>query len=354
LAFYSTLHILVFILALISSSAIIHFFFFSSVFFTREIFKKMYPAFILVLFAILLVDLALGARIFLGNYTLYKMLEMASLLMFIVAMAVVARNTLSIYVLVRVNAKLEAEVDEKTRALKQAYEELKTLDEMKGNILANVSHELRTPITIAKSAMELLLEEDDPDQRRRLAHMALNALHRQDSIVEDLIEAARSMKKEIRLQLDEVDVSKILNQIISEFKEQALRKGIELDYKVDNKLPKVRADPTRLGHVLRNLVDNAVKFTDHGRVTLEAKVKNGFMHICVSDTGIGIPRELHAKIFDPFYQVDSSTTRKHGGTGMGLLVAKQIVEAHGGKIWLENSEVKRGSRFCFSIPIGEK
>ncbi len=120
-----------------------------------------------------------------------------------------------------------------------------------------------------------------------------------------------------------------------------------------DELPRVKGDFKALKHVFHNLIDNAIKFNkDGGEVLIEAREKQGMIEVCVSDTGIGIPRELQKKVFERFYQVDSSLTRRYGGTGMGLEIAREIMEAHGGEIKVE-SRPGGGSRFCFTLPIAE-
>ncbi|MFQ6136242.1 MAG: sensor histidine kinase, partial [Candidatus Hydrothermarchaeales archaeon] len=126
---------------------------------------------------------------------------------------------------------------------------------------------------------------------------------------------------------------------------------IEIKTSIQEDLPKVRADFDELKHVLLNLLDNAIKFNRKGgEVLIEAGQKGDVVEVSVSDTGIGIAEEHLEKVFDRLYQIDVSTTRKHGGIGMGLAVAKEIVEAHGGRIWVE-SEIGKGSHFCFTVPV---
>lgn len=249
------------------------------------------------------------------------------------------------------NLKLEAEVEERTKELKKAYEEIKTLDEVKSNIIANVSHELRTPITVAKGALELLADEDDPALREKLINMAKGVLERQNRIVGDLIEAARMRKiKKWTPSLEEVDLNEIVTIIVEEFTPLVAKKGIMLETKLDRRLPRVKADFERLAHAVRNLVDNAVKFTSKGgTITIETFHKNGTVKFSVSDTGIGIPIDKQKKIFEYFYQVDNSRTRRYEGAGMGLAIAKEIIEAHGGEIGVE-SVPGMGSRFFFALP----
>jgi PAS domain S-box-containing protein len=234
-------------------------------------------------------------------------------------------------------------------ALKKAYEELKSLDELKSNIISNVSHELRTPITVIKGALELVREEEDPVERERLLGIAINALRRQDRIVENLVETAHMEKAERELNLEELDLSQVVALTAAEFKPLAAKKGLEMRVDVEEGL-RVIGDYVQLTRVLRNLLDNAVKFNrEGGRIVVSAGERDGEVLVCVADTGIGIPRGELERVFDRFYQVDSSTSRPYGGMGMGLAVAKEIVEAHRGRIWAE-SRPGEGSKFYFTLP----
>lgn len=239
-----------------------------------------------------------------------------------------------------------ARLNEKTR---KAYEELKSLDELKNNIIANVSHELRTPITIAEGALALAMEEEDVDQRNRLLQMIAGALWRQNRIIGDLLEAARLEKERSALRLAAVDLRELVNQVLGEFEPILISHKLKTQVKVEG-LPNVNADYTQLRHVLRNLISNAIKFNrEGGRIAVTAEEKKGMVEVCVSDTGIGIPMELQSKIFEPLYQIDSSLTRHYGGTGMGLTIVKRIIQAHGGMVTVE-SEPSKGSKFCLTLP----
>ena len=235
--------------------------------------------------------------------------------------------------------------------ISKAYEELKSLDELKSNILANVSHELRTPITIARGAIELAMEEEDHAKKEELLMKALNALERQNFIVGNLIEAARVDGSRKSLTLTPVDLEYVINLVCDEFKAAAEKCGVSLEVRLEDDLPKVTGDYEQIKQLLRNFIHNAIKFNKKGgKVRVVARKRNGWVEVCVTDTGIGIPLDRIDKVFDRFYQVDSSLTRRYGGTGMGLAIAKNIVEAHGGKIWAESEEGK-GSRFCFTLPL---
>jgi signal transduction histidine kinase len=233
---------------------------------------------------------------------------------------------------------------------KKAYEELKTLDVLKSNIISNVSHELRTPITMIMGALELAREEKDPIERDKYLRIALEAIRRQDRIVENLVEAARIERMGIKLTLEEIDIETLITLAVAEFKPRAVKKALELRAEVEGS-PRVIGDYIHLSRVLANLLDNAVKFNrEGGRITVTARRRDGEVLVCVADTGIGIPRGELERVFDRFYQVDSSTSRPYGGMGMGLAVAKEIVEAHEGRIWAE-SRLGEGSKFYFTLPL---
>jgi signal transduction histidine kinase/HAMP domain-containing protein len=249
---------------------------------------------------------------------------------------------------------LYTELKKSHQSLRKAYRELKSLDELKSNIISNVSHELRTPLTIAKGALEILKGEEDEKKRKMLIDLAEEALLRQNMVVGDLLEAARMEKREVKIKLEAIDTGSTINRVVNEFRALAEKKKILLETKVPERLPRVMADYKEMGHVLRNLLSNALKFTDPGgRVTVSARKLRDMVEICVRDTGIGIAKEHHQKIFERLYQVDSSITRRYGGTGLGLAIAKDIVEAHGGKIKVD-SDIGRGSKFCFTLPVAEE
>ncbi len=237
--------------------------------------------------------------------------------------------------------------------LESAYDKLKELDRIKTDIISNVSHELRTPITIISASLGLLKDEEDVGRRKKILKMAANALSRQNLVVEDLITAASFKRKVIELNLEPVDISSVITRVCRKSNSVAKEKGVEMSFKTDENIPTVKADFKKLEHILRNLVHNAVKFSkkEGGEVLIEAKEKDGMIEVSVSDKGVGIPEDKLEHIFEPLYQVDSSASRFFAGTGMGLVVAKELVEAHGGSIWVE-SEPEEWTRFTFTLPVG--
>jgi len=245
----------------------------------------------------------------------------------------------------------EEELNDAYEKLKRAHEDLRSLDKLKSDIIANVTHELRTPITIASGALELADEEDDKESRNELLKLARDALMHQSSVVKDLIDAASIVDSDKKLKSAAVNLADITAFVRMEIEPLAASRKIEVDVRVKEGLPLVRVNYLQLNRVLRNLASNAVKFNKEvGKVVIEAHEKDGMVEICVEDTGIGIPENQLEKIFEPLYQIDASSTRPYGGTGMGLAIVKDIVEANGGKISVK-SNVGEGSKFCFTLPI---
>jgi len=242
---------------------------------------------------------------------------------------------------------------EAQQKLERAYEELKEIDELKSNIIANVSHELRTPITIAKGFIELAMIEDDEEDRNNELKAAIGALHRLNDIVEDLIEIATVQRGDLTLHKKRVSLAEIITSAVKEreelAKEKEVKVKVELGYEGE-----VVVDPFKLKRAILNLLDNAIKFNRiGGEVEIRVSEEQGWVKITISDTGIGIPEDRLKDIFKPLTQLDPSPTRRYGGTGTGLAVTKRIVEAHGGKIWVE-SEVGKGSTFYVMLPVEEK
>jgi signal transduction histidine kinase len=251
---------------------------------------------------------------------------------------------------------VERGVEESYKKLQEAYEELKELDRMKNELISNVSHELRTPITIAKNAIELAMDEEVAEERNKFLAMGKGALARLNLIVGDLLDIAKFQKGIFKLDVRSLDLEQTINSLIQEIKPLALRNDIEIKISAQH-LPRVKADEDSIKHVFFNLISNAIKFNKKGgQVFIEARHKpdplrplgEGFVEVSIADTGIGIAKEHLGKLFTSFYQVDSSAARTYPGTGTGLAVVKRIIEAHGGKIWVE-SEVGKGCRFTFTL-----
>ncbi|RLC82722.1 MAG: hypothetical protein DRI61_01525 [Chloroflexi bacterium] len=249
------------------------------------------------------------------------------------------------------NASLYEALKERAEILKRAYEELKEFSRMRSEFIQNVSHELRTPLTFIKGYVELLLEGAmgplTKEQREALEVVSEKA----DAItrlVEDIIVLQRAESE--KLLLAPVSLEEIARRAVQGAWVAARKGGIEFKLEIPPNLPLVMGDKTRLMEVFDNLISNAIKFSPNGGViTIRLSDDDDFVRAEVEDMGIGIPEDKLDKIFERFYQVDGSTTRRFGGVGLGLAIVKSIVEAHGGKVWVK-SELGKGSTFYFTIP----
>jgi len=280
------------------------------------------------------------------------------------------------------NRLLEEMVAERTQALERALTDLKEMDRLKSEFLANISHELRTPLTPIKGYLPCLLRGDfgalAPKQSLILGHISesVERLHR---LIEDLLAFMQWESGEISLRFEAARVESVVKTAMRRVAAAVKEKGVELTIGLDANLPPVRADAAALGRAIEHLLENAVKFTPNGgRVTVTARricdcqfpiadLKAGdadpqsqisnqkpkirdFVEIAVTDTGVGIPTEVISKIFDRFYQVDSSPTRQHGGTGLGLAIVKRILDAHEAPIAVE-SLPGQGTTFSIRLPV---
>ncbi len=235
--------------------------------------------------------------------------------------------------------------------LKRAYEKLKTLDRMKSDIISNVSHELLTPLTIFKGVTDLVYEEDDLEERAKLLNIGRRAIDRQFRVIRDLTEVANINKnKSLRkLEFLPLDLGEIVRNAVDENIYFALKKDVNVEVSIPKTIPKVLADPSSLTHAISNIINNAIKFNrDGGKVSVFARYHSGIVEVSVLDTGIGIAGKYLDKIFDKLYQIDATTTRPYEGTGMGLVVAKEIISLHGSNIRVK-SEPKKGSSFTFTL-----
>jgi two-component system phosphate regulon sensor histidine kinase PhoR len=221
--------------------------------------------------------------------------------------------------------------------------------------VANVSHEFRTPLTAIQGFAETLLAGaiDDAENRVRFLEIILEHARRLARLTEDLLRLSQMDSDRLELEIDEVSVSQIVDSCLATAQHRALENGLKLSVNVPSNPPSVAGDRRRLAEVLQNLLDNARQYTlPGGEIVLSAEVHDSEVVFTVSDTGIGIPRADQSRIFERFYRVDAARSREAGGTGLGLAIAKHLIEAHGGRIWVE-SEIGKGSHFHFSVPIFE-
>ena len=236
------------------------------------------------------------------------------------------------------------------QSAQNAYRKMMELDRMKSDFIAIASHELRTPLGLIMGHTAFLSETATPEQKEDVEIICRNAEKLRDLIAEiddidTLTSGMTKMKKE------SVSLSQIIQQVVEPFFNEAGQRKIRLSIESKQANLTVEGDPEKISMALRNLVKNALTFTNpDGMVKVTAEQLPGYVKIAVLDNGIGIPEGEQEKIFQRFYQVEKHLTRKHGGIGLGLSIAKEMVEMHGGKIWVESVEGK-GSRFTFILPM---
>ena len=231
--------------------------------------------------------------------------------------------------------------------------ELRRLERVRQDFVANVSHEFKTPLTAIQGFAETLLAGalDDPKNNRRFLEIIREHAARLARVTDDLLKLARIEAGKLELEFFPVGLQDLIEGCTETTLLKASRKKISFNVKLSAGLPPVRGDAILLHDVLQNLLDNAIQYTPSGgHVRVEASAGVHEATVTISDSGIGIPLADQERIFERFYRVDAARSREAGGTGLGLSIAKHIVEAHGGRLWVE-SAVGRGSKFSFSIPL---
>jgi len=229
--------------------------------------------------------------------------------------------------------------------------ELRRLERVRRDFVANVSHEFKTPLTAIQGFAETLLAGalDDTTNRRHFVEIIRDHAWRLARLTDDLLKLSRIEAGRLELELRSVRVQALVNGCVETARLKAETKGLRIKVALPEGLPLVRADGAQLGEVLQNLLDNALQYTPRGgEIEVSACANGSRVTFTVADTGIGIPESDLERIFERFYRVDAARSREAGGTGLGLAIARHIVDAHGGRIWVE-SAVGQGSRFHFSV-----
>ena len=251
------------------------------------------------------------------------------------------------------NRTLERRVEERTAELQKALERVSELNQLKANFISNISHELRTPLTHIKGYIELLVTESlgpVTEEQKHALQVCQQSGNRLETLIEDLIMVSLASRGELSIQQENVDIRRIANLAVKSSMTKATDRGVNVHAVVDDNVPFVQADSQKIAWVLHELIDNGIKFTSsEGSVVVSIKQEGeNLVVISVTDTGIGIPAGLLSDIFEPFHQLDSSSTRRYGGTGLGLSLVRQIVEAHGSMLDVQSVE-GRGSTFKFPL-----
>jgi signal transduction histidine kinase len=267
-------------------------------------------------------------------------------------------TVLIIILLFRWNKALEIEVAEKTgeiresnRLLQKANRRLLELDKAKSDFLSMVSHELKTPLTAMRLSAEMCLEDEiDINLRKKLHEKLIRNIDRLAMMIDDLLNTSQIESGRMKYNMEMVDLGEIISTSIDIIKNESDKKELTIVTDIPANLAKIPADKDRLVQVFVNLLGNAVKFSQQdGNVEIKAVEFEKYVEVHVKDNGIGIPADKLEYIFDKFYQVDSTSSRSHGGSGLGLFITKSIVEEHGGSINVESMPGK-GSLFAVTLP----
>ncbi len=227
------------------------------------------------------------------------------------------------------------------------------IEEEKNRFLTVAAHELKTPITAIHGFAQLLQDDkigSNPELRKKYLKIIEKEMTRLAKLANDILDLTKAEMGTLSFFFSEVDLNKLLEEIRENMKERIKEKNLKFFVEGIGKLPKIFTDGERVKQVLINLIDNAIKYTPKGEIRVKAVKRNGFIRFEVKDTGIGIPKTFHEKIFTPFFQIDSPLTRKAKGSGLGLSICKIIVEKLGGKIWFKSEEGK-GTTFYFTLPL---
>jgi two-component system, OmpR family, phosphate regulon sensor histidine kinase PhoR len=230
--------------------------------------------------------------------------------------------------------------------------DLRKLERVRRDFVANVSHEFKTPLTAIQGFAETLLAGaiDDAQNRVRFLEIILEHSQRLARLTDDLLRLSQMDADRLGLEIRGVGVQQFVESCVETAQRPAAERDLRISVNLSSRLPDMAADRRRLAEVLQNLLDNAIQYTPPGgQIMLSASANGSEVTFTVSDTGIGIPQTDQPRIFERFYRVDVARSREVGGTGLGLAIAKHLVEAHGGRIWVE-SEVGQGSQFHFTVP----
>ena len=236
--------------------------------------------------------------------------------------------------------------------LEKANERLQEMDALKTGFVSVVSHELRSPLTTVQTSLTALKEMPlgaTAEVREQLLGTLDRGVLRLSLLIDDTLDLTRIESGQLKIKLEPVDAAELLKRLVSSYEARFAAKGIALSVEAPDEPCVGVQDPDRIEQVLVNLIENALKFTDEGTVTLKVEYTPNRIIYSVSDSGPGIPPELHQKVFEQFFSTQEPHGSEQGGLGLGLAICKGIVEAHGGGIWVE-SRKGEGSTFMFDIP----
>lgn len=250
----------------------------------------------------------------------------------------------------RVKVTSSDEIGDLARAFNGMADGLAQLEKLRRNMTADVAHELRTPLTNIRGYLEALRDGMVEPEERVIDSLYEEALLL-NHLVDDLQDISLAEAGQLRLERQPVALADVADKAVEVARPRSVAEGVTLWVDLPDDLPLVDIDPRRIGQVLRNLLENALTHTGPGgEITVVARISDGMIEVSVRDTGTGIAAEDLRYVFERFYRADKSRSRATGGAGLGLAIAKQLVEAHGGRIKVE-SQVGRGTQFTFTLPV---
>jgi signal transduction histidine kinase len=287
------------------------------------------------------VILALGYTFFVAKRLSKPMIEMEK------ATREIAKGNLN----TQIQIHTKDEVGSLAQAINDLSIELNNYRVNRSELLANISHELRTPISYLKGYAQLINNHQyhDNDELESYARIIDKESDRLAKLIQDLFELSKMEEGKINLYMQSIDIEDVVESAVQKVKLKAMRKNIELVFKVDEELPSIISDGSRVEQILFNLLENSINYTDHGDIIVTAKNKKNSIIISIKDTGVGIPEEDLPFIFDRFHRVEKSRSREMGGTGLGLAIVAELVKQLKGSINVE-SELGNGSKFILSLP----
>jgi PAS domain S-box-containing protein len=228
--------------------------------------------------------------------------------------------------------------------------ELKKSERLKTEFMNIAAHELKSPVTPIKGYLDLIISDTEASEKvKNWASISLRNSERLLRLVNDILDVSRLDSDTMRFDMEKLNTADILNEIAEDMKLAVENKNLEFKIHISDDLPHILGDRCRLLQVLRNIIGNAIKFTDNGYISIEAKREGEYILISVEDTGTGISNEELKKIFTKFYQAYTGNDRNNEGTGLGLFICREIIEKHNGKIWAE-SKLREGSEFLIKLP----
>ncbi|MDD5693575.1 MAG: ATP-binding protein [Patescibacteria group bacterium] len=267
--------------------------------------------------------------------------------------SVAIENAKSFEEISRFNVTLRQEVTRATHRLKEKNQQLRELDKAKDEFISMASHQLRTPLTAIKGYLSMLLDGDAGEIKVGqfdFIHEAYSGANRMVDLINDLLNVSRMDTGRFFIEPVEVDIEAMVKEEIEQLMNQATDKGLALKLEKKGPVPHIWADETKIRQVVMNFIDNAIHYTYKGSVTVKLGKEKGEFVFTVTDTGIGVPLVEQAKLFDKFYRADNARHVRPDGTGLGIYLAKKIVEDHNGSITFESKEGK-GSTFGFKLPL---